>query len=469
VRSSRPKGVKVVVVVEQLIERFAAATPVTVMARILLQRAVSPDVIDGVFAEHRGRQYERELLFSTLVKVMTLVALGMQPSVHAAAKSLGSLGASLQALYEKIAATSTDLVRALVRTTAASILKVRERLPAIGTPTLSGYRLRVIDGNHLPSSEKRVKPLRGFHGAALPGQAVVIYEPDTDTVLDVVLGEDGYESERALLTKFVPEMRAGDLYLADRLYGVWNVMLAIAAQGACFNIRARLDSIKMEPVGDRRQIAQTARETVYEQAVSVRCGKESLKVRRIDIELAKPTQDGEKMVVLLSNAPDSLTATQLATLYLSRWTIELMFQRLEQAFQSEIKSLGKPRAALFAFGTAIVAFNVLSTLKYAIEAEQNLPAKNVGLSLYHLTNEVNGKWEGMMIGVPPSEWRWIDDLTEEQVVETIRQLARSVPSARFARARRKPKPPKKPLAKLTARQLSRHVSTARVLRAGKIE
>jgi hypothetical protein len=41
--------------------------------------------VDEVFEEHRGRQYTRELLFSTVVDLMGLVALGMRPSLHAAA------------------------------------------------------------------------------------------------------------------------------------------------------------------------------------------------------------------------------------------------------------------------------------------------------------------------------------------------------------------------------------------------
>lgn len=454
---------------EQLVKRFATASPVTVMTRMLMQRAVSADVIDGVFASHRGRQYERELLFSSVVNVMSLVALGIQPSVHAAARSLGDIGVSLQALYSKIAATSPDLVRALVRTTAMSIMEVRAGLPPVEKPILPGYRLRVIDGNHLPVSEKRIGLLRGFSGTALPGQAVVVYEPDTDSVLDVVLGEDAYESERVLFAKFVPEMRSGELYLADRLYGVWNVMLAIAKQGALFSIRARLDSVHMVPIGARKRIAKTARETVYEQQVSVRCGSETLSVRRIDIKLAKPTESGEDTVVLLSNAPTSLSADLLANLYLSRWTIENMFQRLQHAFRSEIASLGQPRAALFAFGTAIVAFNVLSALRYAIEAEQNLAAADIALSTFHLSNEVRTKWEGMMIAVEPREWEWLDKLSAAEVIAKLRDLAKSVPAKRFARAKRTPRAPKKPPEKLGSRVRSRHVSTGRVMRAGRIE
>jgi hypothetical protein len=47
-----------------------------------------------MFDEYRGRQYERELLFSTVVDIVALVALGLQPSVHVAARSREGLHVS---------------------------------------------------------------------------------------------------------------------------------------------------------------------------------------------------------------------------------------------------------------------------------------------------------------------------------------------------------------------------------------
>ncbi|TXN67619.1 IS4 family transposase, partial [Methylobacterium sp. WL18] len=56
------------------------------MARTLLDQAFPATWLDAVFAQHRGRQYERDLLFSTVVELMMLVVVGLQPSLHAAAR-----------------------------------------------------------------------------------------------------------------------------------------------------------------------------------------------------------------------------------------------------------------------------------------------------------------------------------------------------------------------------------------------
>jgi hypothetical protein len=69
------------------------------MAPLGLERVLEPEWMDELFEKHRGRQYQRELLFSTTVDIVALVALGLRPSVHAAARARKDLSVSLSALY----------------------------------------------------------------------------------------------------------------------------------------------------------------------------------------------------------------------------------------------------------------------------------------------------------------------------------------------------------------------------------
>ena len=59
-----------------VLDRFEQHAPASVMARTVLEAAFPPDWIDEVFETHRRYQYARELLFSTVVELMTLVVLG---------------------------------------------------------------------------------------------------------------------------------------------------------------------------------------------------------------------------------------------------------------------------------------------------------------------------------------------------------------------------------------------------------
>ena len=64
-----------------LFERFLAESPICVMQRALLENVFAPELLDNVFRSAAVRQYERELLFSQLVDVTSLVVCRVQPSV----------------------------------------------------------------------------------------------------------------------------------------------------------------------------------------------------------------------------------------------------------------------------------------------------------------------------------------------------------------------------------------------------
>ena len=51
-----------------------------------------------------------------------------------------------------------------------------------------------------------------------------------------------------------------------------------------------------------------------------------------------------------------------------RWDIETAFQELEAHLHSEINTLGYPKAALFGFCVALVAYNVLALVKAALRS-----------------------------------------------------------------------------------------------------
>ena len=140
------------------------------MAHLALDRALPASWIDEVFQAHRQRQYPRELLFSSVVELMLLVTLGLRPSLHAAARKMAQrLPVSLAALYAKVQRTEPAVLRALVQGSAQRLVPLASCLPE--RQSLPGWQLRVFDGNHLPASQKRLAPLRGFRGRAAPNSS----------------------------------------------------------------------------------------------------------------------------------------------------------------------------------------------------------------------------------------------------------------------------------------------------------
>ena len=85
------------------------------MVRAALERMLSPERLDELFRERATGQYERELLFSSLVEVMARVVTRIEPSVLASYRALqAELGVSDEAVYQKLRRMEPGVSEALV-------------------------------------------------------------------------------------------------------------------------------------------------------------------------------------------------------------------------------------------------------------------------------------------------------------------------------------------------------------------
>lgn len=457
-------------VLDEVLKRFANKSPVTIMARLTMQRALSPEWMDELFEAKREQQYTRELLFSTEVDLMALVALGLRPSLHAAAQSMKELPVSVAALYEKVKHTEPEVVRALVQGSADRLMPVIAPMKQQQALWAAGYRVRVVDGNHLAASEKRLKPLRGFRGAALPGQSLVVYAPELGLVVDMLPAEDAHAQERALMGPVLERVKEGELWLADRNFSTRTILWALHEKKAGFIIREHQASPHPTQAGPLRKVGRVETGVVFEQVVRLEdeAGRQ-LELRRIELHLDEPTEDGETLIRLLTNVPaERMSALEVAVLYRRRWTIEGMFGELEAVLQSEVKSLGHPRAALLAFGVAVMAYNVLSVLQTAIETCHQLPGTGMEISTYYIANEVKSNYGGMMIAVPQKVWGEYDLQSARELSDTLMRLAEQVAPKTLRKHKRAPTKKKAKKGYVSGEEARRHVATARVLKGEEV-
>lgn len=463
---------------DAVLARFVAKSPVAVMARLALQRAISAEWVDSVFEAHRERQYTRELLFSTVVDLMSLVALGMRPSLHAAAQRAiadGDLGVSLAALYEKVNHTEPAVLRALVRGSGARLAPVVGHLapPARERPALRGYRLRIVDGNHLPATEHRVGPLRALRAPALPGLSLVVYDPATDLVVDLVPGEDAHAGERVLMPAVAATAGPGELWIADRNFATRAFIHAVVHGGAAVLVREHGRTPSPVAVGPRRRVGRCETGFLYEQAVAVPLAERDgspggeVAMRRLELELDTPTENGDTVLRLLTTLPRRISARRVAALYRRRWSIEGMFQRLEAALASEVATLSQPRAALLAFTAAVLAYNVVATVEAALAAEATAQAASahsepVPISTYYVAHEVRESYRGLVIAIAAGVWTRYERQGPAAMARTLRTLAGHAHLSAF---RKHPKPltPKRPKGYAPRAAVQRSVATARLL------
>ena len=147
-------------------------------------------------------------------------------------------------------------------------------------------------------------------------------------------------------------------------------------------------------------------------------------------------------------------------MYRKRWSIETAFQELESHLHSEINALGYPKAALFGFCVALIAYNVLAVVKAALRSRYGENKIANAVSGYYLAGHLGRTYDGMMIAVPDEQWGIFLRMSAETYHRTLLQLAKKVNLAKF---KKHPRGPKKPLPKRSCDPKQPHVSTARLL------
>lgn len=451
-------------VLSEVFNLFLKQSPVTVMVRATLENVLSAERLDNLFARCAVRQRPSDLLFSLVADLMGSVVCGVRPSIHAAFQAHSDeIGVTIKALYDKLKGLEPQVTRELVRDTAARLAEIVNHTEG-GLPAwLPGYRVKILDGNHLPRSERRLKELRTLNAAPLPGHSLVVLDPELMLAIDLFPCEDGHAQERSLVPQVLPTIEPNDVMIADRNFCTTRFLSGIDERQGRFVIREHSQSLRCELTGRRRKVGQIETGRVYEQPLQLTFDHGiAWTIRRVTVELTEPTRKGDTEIHLLSNLPESIDACRIADLYRKRWTIETAFQELEATLEGELQTLCYPQAALFAFAMALVAYNVLSTVKAALRAEHGTDKIQQEVSGYYLADEVAGTWRGMMIVLPAEFWhRRFSGQSPAEMARFLRQAAALVRLSAFRKHPRGPK--KKPPSKMNKKNRG-HVSTARILK-----
>ncbi len=446
---------------DKVFQPFINETPICVMARATLQRLLDPQHIDQLFTRTAKLQYTNELLFSTLVDLMSRVVLGQEPSVHAAYRKLeDQIPVSDQSVYNKLQHVELAVSAALVHDSAQRVAPVIAKLRAALPPLLPGYRVRFLDGNHLAATEHRLQELRLTWAAPLPGTVLAVLDQEQMTVTDVLLIEDGHAQERTLLDDACRLVDPGDVWVADRNFCTIGFLFGIMRRDGFFAIRQH-GNLPGELLGQRRARGRSETGYVYEQRLRIRNDQgKAVDLRRVTVILDTPTREGDTEIHVLTNLPAKVNAVKVAEIYRKRWTIEGLFFEVSQTLSCEIDTLGYPKAALFAFCLGLLASNAVALLKAALRAEHGEEAVSQTLSAYYLVLEIRQTYSGMMVAIPGPRWQVFNELSDAAMAQILKEIARHVSLKRYRKTKRGPKnpqPERRPY------QNGEHVSTAKII------
>lgn len=446
-------------------KKFVEASPVSVMVQGTLERIFDPTKVQQVFDDNAVRQDTKELTFDQCLGIMSDVVFQVTPSVGAWYKHHGdTLDVTRQAVYDKLKHLELPISAGLVRYSYEELLPVAQAMGFRPPPLLAGYRVRALDGNHLSGTDHRILETRRHRAAVLPGQALAFYDPQWDFITEVIPCECGHAQERSLTEEILSFVGAKDCVLADRNFCTARILFGIARGKAFFVIRQHKTNVAWKGQGKVRRVGKDDRgRWIDEQTVVLTDTKsgETLTARRITIHLDKPTKDGETQLHILTNLPaEDADALKVASLYADRWTIETAFQHLTEDLRCEINTLGYPKAALFGFCVALLAYNVVSLVKAGLRAAHGKHFVEEELSMYYLTLEAAQVSAGMRIAIEEKHWDIFRTMSVDEFASTLVELAEHLKTHKYTKHKRGPKNPQPK--KISGKKL-KHLSTAKLL------
>jgi hypothetical protein len=304
-------------------EQFINESPLSVMSRATVEYALPASFLDGLFERTAESGYTKELLFSTTVDLMSLVACGRVPHVQSAFQRIRErVPVTLKSVYEKLQHIETAVSAELVRSVAGRCGGLITELGGACAPLLPGYQVKVLDGNHLAATQKRLKVTRGHSAGPLPGQSLAVLDPAAMLISHVILCEDAHAQERALIGQVLPLVQKRDVWIEDRNFCTVDFLQGVQQRDAYFVTR-RHGNLTVEAQTEFGPEVEADTGWVSERRVWIcRDGQRVLQARLIRVRLKQPTEDGDTQVEILTNLPAKVKATKVAFLYLKRWKIE---------------------------------------------------------------------------------------------------------------------------------------------------
>jgi Transposase DDE domain len=319
--------------------------------------------------------------------------------------------------------------------------------------------MKVVDGTCLKGTDHRLKAIRNLAASALPGKAIVVLEPLSKLVTDIFLIEDGHAQERSEFDSVLKKVSPQDLWCGDRNFCTLKFLFTIQEKKAFFAIRQHR-GMGFKELEELKPLGSTETGELFEQKVEINYEGKTLTLRRVVLKLFVPTRDKEWEIAIFSNLPEAVPAAKIAEIYRNRWTLESLFQTVTKNFHGEIQTLAYPKAALFSFSMALVAYNILATLRAALGGVHGVEKIEAGLSDFYFVDEIQGTYRGMMIAIPASEWEIFKTVSIVRIAQFLQQFATGVNLKQFVKATRGAKKPKIPVIYDSKQG---HISTNRLL------
>lgn len=370
---------------QEVIGRLPLAESVTQLFRAI----ANEELLSEIWEAHRGRCYERELSFATMVHLIADALLCSRSGRDSFQKHKeeGTLETSLQAVYDKLGRMPLRVSEGFLKQ-ATSVL--REVFPDWSTwkvpSSLKKFRVVIYDGKAVKRVAHRLKPTRSSRGGLLGGRALVVQDWETGMAIAMSGDPDGEANDVKHVGKLVPPVR--ELVQGSLLHVGDRGFCDLAQPGHFRSSPNDHFLVRHHPkVKFHRDFAVSERVSATEtgEIVTERWGwlGSENDARRISVRQIELPRENDESVILITTLldADQYPAMDLLFVYRNRWGIEHMFQEVTEVFGLSHLIGTSPQATLFQFAFCLLLYNMVQVIRGYIAQSRQLDPSAVSPEL----------------------------------------------------------------------------------------
>lgn len=373
---------------ERFVHEVIQGLPLAEAVLSLQAYVLEPKFLSGLYEEHRGRSCEDILSFPCFVHLLADVLQQDHGKARPAllrARKAGTLETGLGAFYAKLRRIPLSLSVGFLRATSARLETVLPPPPTDPLPaSLAGLEVYIVDGKKLKRVAKRLLPARKLAGKLFGGKLLVAWRPRSGLVLAMAANPDGEANDCRLVPDLLTEVRTlvsgPRLAVADRQFCDLIQLERFAADNDHFAVRySKKVHFHVDPARPT-QIGKDAQgRTVIEEWGWLGAATEPRRryVRRVT--LVRPGEEDVGVVTDLLDAA-AYPAVDLLALYLVRWGIERVFQKITEVFHLDQLIGSTAPATVFQAALCLLMYNVIQVVKSYLAADADTPVATEEIS-----------------------------------------------------------------------------------------
>ena len=342
----------------------------------LLNFVADSDFLAALFQQHRGRCYQRKIAFAPLVHLLAdaLVQNGQSANrTFQQAHDTGVLNASVRAAYNKLACLPPPLSAALLTDATARLRHLLPTAPTEAVPdSLAAFTPLAFDAKKIKYVARRLKATRVVRGSVIGGKILVAEDIKSGLAVAMEAHPDGEASDlilvAGLLARTRPVIDGPRLWIADALFCDLTNLPTLAAEGDHFVVRY-CGKVTFHP--DPKRPAKTGTNRLgqrFTQEWGWLGGPDD--PRRFCVRRVTVHRPGLEDVSVVSDLTDGKTypAADLLEIYLRRWGIERLFQKVTEVFHlSELVS-AQSNGTVFQAGLCLLLYNLTVVIRAHVAA-----------------------------------------------------------------------------------------------------